>query len=393
MVVNPFPFFLLLGIATLCVSLSVYYMYLMNRYKRNWRALDRWEIPHDFIPQTKLTILIPARDEAANIASCLDSILVQDYPKKLLEVIVIDDHSTDSTADIVASYAKDHSVVSLLKLSDFQAAKDNTAFKKWAISQGIASASGDLIVGTDADCIVPLNWLNYLVSFYQNKKAVFIAAPVNFHEEKNAFECFQSLDFVGMMGITGGGIYGRFQHMCNGANLAYEKKAFTAVGGFEGIDGKASGDDMLLLQKMARRFPDRIGFLKNEAATVKTKAMPDWKQFMDQRVRWASKSSDYTEWRITFRLAMVFAFCWAIILSPFLVLYYDLWSICFFLGMLSVKVLVDYWYLGEVSRFFRRGDLMKSYLYAVPLHIIYVAVVGLVANLSPTYKWKGREVR
>ena len=119
-----------------------------------------------------------------------------------------------------------------------------------AIGTAIAHASGDLIVTTDADCIVPTNWLQLFVSFYEINGLQFIAAPVNFHLEKSLFERFQSLDFLGMMGVTGASIQLGWMNMCNGANLAYSKRAFERVEGFAGIDHLASGDDILLMQKI-----------------------------------------------------------------------------------------------------------------------------------------------
>ena len=133
------------------------------------------------------------------------------------------------------------------------------------------------------------------------------------------------------MGVTGAGIYGRFMNMCNGANLAYEKRAFYAVEGFNGIDKIASGDDMLLLQKMAKHFPNQVGFLKNKNATVLTNAKPDLKSFYQQRIRWASKSGNYQELQILFILALVFFFFFCIVFNLFL--------LC---GLSSYILLLDY---------------------------------------------------
>lgn len=384
-----FPFLFLL----LASMLSAYYAYLMWRYRKHWRALPPFTPSPQFTPTVFLSILIPARNEAENIEACLHSILQQNYPAALFEIIVIDDHSTDQTAAIVRQIQAENSQVHLIRLANIPAAQNQNAFKKFAIEQGIQQARGTLIIGTDADCLVPPEWLRLMAAFYESSQAVFIAAPVNFFREKSNLEYFQSLDFVGMMGITGAGIQGHFQHMCNGANLAYEKAAFEAVGGFSGIDGKASGDDMLLLQKMIRRFPGRIGFLKNPGATVRTRAMPDWASFVSQRIRWASKSYDYPEWRVTLRLVLVFLYCWAIILTFLLLPIMGWTAVIALLLMLGTKTLVDYFFLREMSQYFGREDLMEKYPVSIPLHLIYIAWVGLMANFTQTYKWKGRKIR
>jgi len=195
------------------------------------------------------------------------------------------------------------------------------------------------------------------------------------------------------MGVTGGGIHGRFMNMCNGANLAYEKKAFYEVDGFNGIDNIASGDDMLLMQKMAKRFPNQIGFLKNKNATVLTTAKPDLKSFSQQRIRWASKSSSYQEFQITFILALVFFFCVSIVLNFFLLPFFFEKLIWVFLIQILVKTIVDFFYLSHLANFFGRKDLMKIFFPAQVFHIIYIFVIGWLGNLVKEYNWKGRRVK
>ena len=373
-------------------SLSVAYFFIMLRYIEGWKNLPKWETPLDFQPQTKVSILIPARNESANIHRCIQSILTQKYPKSLFEIIVIDDHSTDGTAEIVEAFGASN--VQVLFLKDF--VKDRIklkAFKKKAIEVAIQKSTGDLIITTDADCVAPAEWLNLLVSFYEKKQYKFIAAPVNFHKENSIFEKIQSLDFLGMMGVTGAGIHRHFMNMCNGANLAYEKKAFYEVGGFEGIDKIASGDDMLLMQKMAKHFPNKIGFLKNKNATVLTKAMPDLKSFSQQRIRWASKSGSYQEFQILVILALVFFFCVSIVVNLFLLPFFFGKIIKVLLIQLLVKTIIDYFFLKQMSVFFGRKDLMKIFLPAQVFHIFYIAIIGFLGNVVKQYEWKGRRVK
>ncbi len=382
---------LLIIYAGITFLLSGYYIYIIYRYLTGWKKLSSWNIPIGYQPKTSITILIPARNEETNILPCLHSILKQNYPETLYEVIVIDDHSTDSTASLVQKLAYPN--VRVLKLVDHPEIDTTQSFKKKAIEWGISQAKGELILTTDADCETPPQWLEYFASFYENTAFRFIAAPVNFYREKNGFERFQSLDFIGMMGVTGAGISEGFMHMCNGANLGYEKKLFYEVGGFEGIDQLASGDDILLMQKVALRYPGTIGYLKNAEATVHTLAKPDLVSFLNQRIRWATKSKSYGEWKVTFILAMVFSFCWNIILSFFLIPFVGVIMAGIFLFQLFIKGGMDYFFQREMISFFKRKELMRSFLPALFLHILYIAVVGLLGNLKKKYTWKGRQVQ
>lgn len=375
----------------LSVLFGLYYIYIILRYIEGWKALPEWTIPANFSPSTKITVLIPARNEANNIAACLQAILKQNFPKSLLQIIVIDDHSTDKTVEIIKNI--NNPSVTILKLADAIKANETQSFKKKAIEIGIAQAEGELIITTDADCLTPPNWLALLVSYYQIHQPAFIAAPVNFYQEKNTLERFQSLDFMGMMCVTGAGIHRRFMNMCNGANLAYPKHVFEAVGGFEGIDDLASGDDMLLMQKIAQRFPYRIAYIKNTQATVLTKAKPTLRSFLQQRIRWATKSTSYQEWRVTFILAMVFFFCVNLLLSLFLIPFLGWIALGIFSFSFFIKMIMDYFFLKNMARFFGRLDLMSAFFPALILHILYIVVVGILGNVIKKYKWKGRRVQ
>ncbi|TAK37273.1 MAG: glycosyltransferase [Saprospiraceae bacterium] len=373
--------------------LAAFYVYIIGKYMRGWKGMPVWEVPAGFQPVTKVSVLIPARDEAANIIACLSSIANQSFPKHLFEVIVLDDHSTDNTAALVMAFSQKHPAFKLIKLADHILPAETQSFKKKAIETGVRFSAGDLIVTTDADCEVQPNWLMLLVSFFEKQRLEFIAAPVNFHREKTIFERFQSLDFLGMMCATAAGIHLRMNNMCNGANLAYAKAAFAEVNGFEGIDHLATGDDILLMQKIAARHPDKIGFLKNNNATVYTAAKPTIASFVSQRIRWASKSTDYKEWTVTFILGMVFFYCWSIVISLAMVPWWGEKALFLFLGLLAVKALADYFFLSIMARFFEKSELMKSYVPSQFLHIIYIVAVGVLGNVVKRYEWKGRRVR
>jgi cellulose synthase/poly-beta-1,6-N-acetylglucosamine synthase-like glycosyltransferase len=179
--------------------------------------------------------------------------------------------------------------------------------------------------------------------------------------------------------------------MGNGANLAYPKQVFMEVGGFEGSNHLASGDDMLLLHKIAARYPDGVHFLKSKAATVFTPALPDLRSFWQQRLRWATKNAAYQEWEITAVLAWVFFTCWAILLGILGLAWF--WPI---LGLtavllLSLKMVADYYLLHHAALFFERKDLLRFFLPAQLMHILYIAIIGLWANVQKQYVWKGRK--
>lgn len=377
--------------APFAVVLTVVYVLIIVTYRKGWNLLPSFDIPRNYQPKTKVSVLIPARNEEANIVACLQSVLAQNMDKSLYEVIVIDDHSTDETANLVCQSAAQN--VRLLQLADYISPNETQSFKKKAIEIAINEAKGDLIVTTDADCIVAPQWLSLIASFYELKKVKFIAAPVAFHRETNLLQRFQTLDFFGMMCVTGAGVHLRLMNMCNGANLAYEKEAFYAVEGFNGINNLASGDDILLMHKIAKKYPDSIGFLKNKRATVYTDAKEKLADFIAQRIRWGTKSANYQEWRVTAILAAVFFHCWCVVFSFLLILFFGKWALALFFFQFFIKSIVDFIYLNMMSKWFEKPEGMRVFWQSEIMHILYICFIGTAANFFKTYEWKGRKVK
>jgi len=373
----------------LAITLAVGYAIIIFLTIKNWDEIEEWTIPENWKPSTFATILIPARNEADNISNCLNSILEQNFSLNQFEIIVIDDHSEDETISTIENFQSKN--IKVLKLNNFPELKGKH-YKKAAIELGIKNAKGNLIITTDADCIASPNWLSLMVSLFEKKQAKFIAAPVNFHKEKNTFERFQSLDYIGMMGVTGAGIQSKKLSLCNGANLAYKKEAFLEIGGFDGINQIASGDDMLLLEKFQQNFPQDIYFLKNKEATITTQAEPTLNGFVNQRLRWASKTSHYKNQTTVFVQTWVGAFSLGIFIALLLIPFLGIFALRLFVYALFFKAVVDYFYLKKMSKFFGRSDLMRHFLSAQFWHLFYIVRVGIGSFFSKNTIWKGRKI-
>lgn len=376
-------------ISSAAVLFSTAYFFLIRWLLTEWDRLRSPEVSAAPNRAITVSIIVPARNEATNIRSCLDSLVQQSYPNSLLEIIVVDDHSTDRTSAITLGY--EDQGVRLLALAD-HLDQPTQSYKKAAISLGVAEAQGELIITTDADCIAPPNWVKYMVTAHVTENWQCIAGPVLFHQEENALERFQSLDFIGTMIITGAGISSGKLQLANGANFAYTKKAFEQVGGFDGVEAKASGDDIFLLHKIAAVFPGQVGFLKHAQATVFTRAMPNVSSFVQQRLRWGTKNASYTDPQVTLVAGLVFATCWGIILCFLLGLVGYLNALIGFLVALGIKSFADYQLLRNGMRFFGRMDLRPALAWSQLGHILYIALVGMASLLVKRYEWKGRRV-
>lgn len=358
---------------------------LIIYYWLSWKKINPFTSDAS-IAQTTLSVIIPARNEANNIADLLQGLMTQTYPAHLLEIIVVDDHSTDDTAAIVKN---NFPQVTLLSLAN----DGINSYKKKAIETGITHASGKLIVCTDADCLVHPNWLQTIEQCYRKTNAAFIVAPVVFSSNGSLVEVFQQMDFMVLQGITGASVTQGVHAMCNGANLAYERSVFYEVNGFAGIDTIASGDDMLLMHKIAQLHPKRISYLPAPEAIVSTAAMPDWKSFFNQRIRWASKAKYYEDKKIFGVLVWVYINNCLFLVWPLLALISG--NSFYLIGWLFIwvaKTLVELPFYAAVARFFKQQHTVKYFFFFQPLHVFYTVLAGFMGAFGK-YEWKGRQVK
>ncbi len=374
------------ALAAAYVLLMLAYSYGYFKPKQNGAAPKPGEQPF-------FSIIIPARNEAANIEKCLNSILNNNYPGNKFEIILIDDFSEDETYAIATRLGGNN--LEVIRLSDHINKEERlNAFKKKALEIGISKAKGTYIITTDADCIVPASWLqSYAEKLNTSGSIQCLAAPVNFvpyNNRKNWLYYFQSIDFMTMQGITIASNRLGLGNMSNGANFLFSKKAFETVGGYKGIDQKASGDDMMLMQKIQQQYPDGIDFLFDKNAIVATPVQPDWSSFLNQRIRWASKADSYPQVKLTLVLLLVYLFnlnflilgivaCFnTIVLKPLL---------CIFLS----KLIAELVFVIPLSIFFNKRKELFYLIILQPLHILYIISAGFLGKFG-TYNWKGRAV-
>lgn len=365
----------------LFILLLMPYRFIIRRANRQLMFLNKY-LPKG-VSRAKASIIIAARNEEMNIGNCLESLLEQDFPREQVEIIVVDDQSIDGTAARVSEYAAKG--IRLISLG-----KDEAFGKKTAIAKGIAMASHDIIITTDADCSFPPRWLNTMLSFKEDMDAIFVAAPVQLRKEKTLLDRFQSLDFLALQGITAAAVSNRQLNMCNGANLLYTKEAFLQVNGFEGIDHIASGDDMLLMEKIDKAYPSSVAYCYSEAAIVVTEPPSSMKSFIQQRIRWSSKAKNYSSLPIKATLLLVYLVNVAMV-SLLLAGIYDWRNLKFLLLFTAMKTIVELPFMIRIARFFGKSALIPWFIPFQPIHACYTVVAGTFGLFSK-YSWKGREV-
>ncbi len=332
-------------------------------------------------------VLIPARNEEDTIASCLNSVLNQTYSKEHYKIAVIDDHSTDKTAEIVHKFEQKHP--DLIQLFQYKKNHPHKAYKKAAIQYGIEHTDSEIIATIDADCVAQSTWLEGIARHYDEDVGM-VSGYILIHPayEKTLFCKIQSLEFLGLVTTGAGAIGSGHPVISNGANLSYRRCVFEEVDGFKDIDNVPSGDDDLLMQKIHHLTSWRIRFAIEKSTHNYTRPVESIKAFLNQRTRWASKSAHYRQKSLIVFLVSVYLFYLLLFLWPVWLILGISWG-GLLLGFL-LKWVADYLVTQKGAALTQRKDLLKYFLFAqffqIP-YILWVAVKGLLGN----YEWKGRQ--
>ena len=360
------------------VILIILFLYalLIIRYTLGWHKVQAIT-NKDFTP--KVSIVIAMRNEENEVERLLQNLQSQIYPTDKLELILVNDHSTDNTLNILNSLQLDNLQVINMPNGEFG--------KKNAIKKAVELARGDIILASDADCSFNPKWVQTMANYFTDENIKLVSGPVAYHKQKGIFLSLQALEFSSLIGSGAGAIGVNNAIFCNGANMAYRKEIFLEVNEFS-IDTAVSGDDVFLLHSVKAKYPNSIAFAKEKSAIVMTDAVQTFSGFINQRKRWTAKSSGYkdnasiyTSFLVLFtNLAFVFLFAmhfWNIEYFNLFILFY------------GVKFLVDLILLFPILKFFNRTDLVK---WIFPFEIFYSFYIVLIVVLSFTksFEWKGR---
>jgi len=362
---------------------SIYYVYFITRVRIGLQFL-RFAQPINIARH--ISIVVAARNEENNIEKCLQSLVKQTYPTNSYEIIIVDDGSTDKTASIVKSFSERFANIHLLSL--IFDSEQKIGRKPIALAKGIAQATGEIILTTDADCIVPPQWIEIMVNHFE-EGVVFVAGPVAERDAPTFFAKMEQLEFLGLITTAAGLIGSGHPIICNGANLAYRKDAFIAVDGFNAES--SSNDDESLMNKMVHRKIGRVVFAPEAEAVVTTSSSNTISTFLRQRIRWANKRGHYEDESILFKLVGLYIFFASMLLTMVLLFRKPQLTLPLTVAF-GGKILVDYFTIRSGAKLFRQRIPIFHFLIAEFLHVPYIVIAAAIGQIT-SMRWKGRTIR
>lgn len=373
---------------TILILISVIYLILIWYFILGWNKIPSFNL-QNLTSKIEFSVIIPFRNEGENLPSLLYSLSALKYPSSLFEILLINDESEDHSVEICMDFKMNNPELQVQIIAN---KRTSASPKKDAIATGIEVSKFEHIITTDADCEVPLYWLQIFNEILIESQSKLVAGPVGFQElnSKSLLANFEELDFMSLQ-AAGAGAFGiNKAFMCNGANLCYNKAAFFEAEGFEGNDHVSSGDDVFLLQKFQEKnFP--VAYLKSHEADVLTTHHPNISSLISQRIRWAAKSSAYKSnfAKLTGIVVLLMNFCLAIgILLAFAgLISYKAVLICFLIKFYMDLVLISKW-----SNYFKKNNILKHFWWCsiiYPFFTSYVAIMSLFTG----FEWKGRSFR
>lgn len=354
------------------IILSLYFaitFYIITGIKKKFPKIKEAQLPY-------ASVIVAARNEENNILLCLQSLDGLVYPDNKIEIIIVDDDSTDSTGDIIDEFIKGKKNFAKIRIGE---PSGKLKGKVNALAEGIKTAKGEIILLTDADCRVPRQWATAMVSHYNDNTGVvngFTALNAG-----NAFSGMQSIDVIYLISVASGMTNNGKPVSCIGNNMSFRKQAYEDAGGYENIPFSVT-EDFALLSAIKKLKKYKIIHPMSIDTLILSEGCGTIQELTRQKKRWAVGG---TRASLTGAVVMTTAF-----LTNLFLLLTPLFFSTVSLYLAVFKIAVDLFFLIPVHNELGLKKNLKYFFQFELYFILYVVSLPLILIFSRKVKWKGR---
>ncbi len=342
---------------------------------RKARRFRKTGFPFETLPA--VSVVVAAKDEERNLPACLESLVKLDYPHDLLEVVIVNDQSSDTTAEIADRFAGRYDFVRRVDAVDTPGMRG----KANALSQGIDSSKGEFIFLTDADCTVPATWISGTLKHFSESIGI-IGGVTLISSADDIVSGIQSLDWDFLLTIGAGAATVGRPVACLGNNLAFRRKAYDDAGGYRKIRFSVT-EDYALFKAVADSRKWGYTYPMDRQTVVQTLFVGSLKEVFAQRKRWATGGKETGLFGVA-TLAPGFLFHWLLILTAFIAPW-------IFPLLLLLKLTLDGLFVFPTLRWYGKIAHLKFMVYFEIYYLIYVAILPFSVYLGKAVIWKGRK--
>jgi cellulose synthase/poly-beta-1,6-N-acetylglucosamine synthase-like glycosyltransferase len=323
------------------------------------------------------TIIVAARNEEDNILRTLESLDKLEYPEGKLQIILVDDQSTDSTGKIIDEFIAYRSRFQKITTVEYHT---KLIGKMRALAYAIKEATGEIILTTDADCEVKPLWAKTVCSHYFDDVAIVTGVTTQLAD--NWFGGMQAIDFVYLLTAGAGTTNLNFPISCIGNNMSYRKSAYDEVGGYEKLPHSVT-EDFTLMNAIYNLKKYKVIFPVESESLVTSVPCRSFKSLLRQKKRWGvgGLGVPFRGFIIMFWGFMANLF---VLLTPFF--FSSVW-----LYLVVFKIALDFFILYPVH--IRLGILknLKYFFHFEIFYLLYVILLPIIVLPNKKVVWKGRE--
>jgi 1,2-diacylglycerol 3-beta-glucosyltransferase len=330
-------------------------------------------------------IVVAARNEEATLPGLLTALARQTDPT--CAFLLVDDRSTDGTPRLFEGFRA--AMPSRVRVLASSSEPEGLTGKQAALDLAIDAASADVLLFTDADCVVPDGWAEEMGARFSDPSVGAVIGRVRLPEDRGFLRRFQAFEqpLINQYNLAVVGVGGAFG--CFGNNLAVRREAARAVGGFRAL-GYSVTEDTTLLTAIRDLGRWKVRAAVSEAATVTTTAKPDWRSYINQHTRWNAGAIFARDWqtRISYLLVIVLYLPLTLVLLP---LGFLDWRV----PVLSLTSLVSVGSFGLLAGLYPGIERARYYLRFLPnlaFFLFFYSYVTWKAVLARPFEWKGRRL-